>query len=80
MRQHIEEIKKNEGNPKVLKNIFNQKEIDQFLKLYQELPITVHNKKQNVIKKRWLKDYGKELELIFKKRLTTKLVILNMII
>ena len=67
MRQHIEEIKKNEGNPKVLKNIFNQKEIDQFLKLYQELPITVHNKKQNVIKKRWLKDYGKELELIFKK-------------
>ena len=72
MRQHIEEIKKNEGNPKVLKNIFNQKEIDQFLKLYQELPITVHNKKQNVIKKRWLKDYGKELELIFKKILTNE--------
>ena len=37
------------------------------------MPITVHNKKQNVIKKRWLKDYGKELELIFKKRLTDEI-------
>ncbi len=30
MRQHIEEIKKNEGNPKVLKNIFNQKKLTNF--------------------------------------------------
>ena len=26
---------------------------------------TVHNKKQNVIKKRWLKEYGKELQNLF---------------
>ena len=73
MRKQIEEIKKNEGKPKVLKNIFNRKEIEQFLKLYQELPVTVHNKKQNVIKKRWLKDYGKELEQIFNKRLSDEI-------
>jgi len=73
MRKQLEEIKKNEGKPKVLKNIFNRKEIEQFLKLYQELPVTVHNKKQNVIKKRWLKDYGKELEQIFNKRLSDEI-------
>ena len=30
------------------------KGINKFIDLYNELPITVHNKKQNVIKKRWL--------------------------
>ena len=61
----IEEIKKNEGSPKVIKNIFSKNEINKFLSLYKELPVTVHNKKQNVIKKRWLIDYGKELEYLF---------------
>ena len=61
----IEEIKKNEGSPKVIKNIFSKNEINKFLSLYKELPVTVHNKKQNVIKKRWLIDYGKELENLF---------------
>ena len=28
-------------------------------------PVTVHNKKQNVIKKRWLIEYGKDLEKLF---------------
>ena len=35
------------------------------MKLYNELPTTVHNKKQNAIKKRWLVDYGKDLEALF---------------
>ena len=49
MHKQIEKIKKNEGKPKVLKNIFDKREIENFLKLYNELPVTVHNKKQNVI-------------------------------
>tara|TARA_Y100000591_G_C21824389_1_gene695703 strand:- start:839 stop:1546 length:708 start_codon:yes stop_codon:yes gene_type:complete len=69
MHKQLEKIKKNEGKPKVLKNIFNKQEIDKFLDLYNELPITVHNKKQNVIKKRWLSEYGFELEKIFYNRL-----------
>ena len=56
MHIKIEEIKKNESPPKVIKNLFNKDEINKFLKLYEELPTTVHNKKQNVIKKRWLKE------------------------
>ena len=62
MHKQIEKIKQNEGKPRVLKNIFNKSEIEKFLSLYDELPITVHNKKQNVIKKRWLQKYGKDLE------------------
>ena len=62
MHNKIDEIKKNESPPKVIKNLFSKDEINKFLKLYEQLPTTVHNKKQNVIKKRWLKEYGKELE------------------
>ena len=73
MHKQLEKIKKNESKPRVLKNIFNKEEINKFLKLYEELPITVHNKKQNVIKKRWLFDYGKELEELFYKRLSNEI-------
>ena len=73
MHTKIEEIKKNESAPKVIKNLFNKKEIEKFLNLYNELPTTVHNKKQNVIKKRWLKEYGKELENVFYERLKNEI-------
>ena len=73
MHKQIEKIKKNESAPRVIKNIFNKNEIDRFINLYNELPITVHNKKQNVIKKRWLIDYGKELETLFYKRLKNEI-------
>ena len=69
MHTQIEEIKKNEGSPKIIRNIFSKKEINDFVELYKKLPITVHNKKQNVTKKRWLNEYGKELEKLFYERL-----------
>ena len=69
MNEKIDKIKKLESAPKVIKNIFSKSEIDDFLKLYAELPTTVHNKKQNVIKKRWLQGYNQNLEKIFCERL-----------
>ena len=33
----------------------------------------MHNKKQNVIKKRWLSDYGKELEELFYEKLSNEI-------
>ena len=69
MRENIEKIKKTESSPKVIKNLFTQNEIEDFLKLYNDLPITVHNKKQNVIKKRWLQGYNDKLEDSFCQRL-----------
>ncbi len=65
MHKNIDKIKALEGSPKVIKNLFNKTEIDQFLNLYLDLPTTTHNKKQNVIKKRWLKNYSTELESLF---------------
>ena len=73
MHKQIEQIKKNEGKPKILKNIFSKKDIDRFFNLYKDLPTTVHNKKQNVIKKRWLSDYGKELEELFYEKLSNEI-------
>ena len=69
MSNLISEIKKLESSPKVIKNLFNESEINEFLKLYHDLPVTVHNKKQNVIKKRWLQGFNKNLEKIFRERL-----------
>ncbi len=69
MRKEIEKIKKLESPPKVIKNLYSKEEIREFLKLYKELPTTVHNKKQNVIKKRWLQGYNGKLEKLFVDRL-----------
>ena len=44
-----------------------------FLELYQKLPTTVHNKKQDVIKKRWLKNYSEELESLFSNKLESEI-------
>ena len=69
MREKIDEIKKTESSPKVIKNLYSKEEIQDFLKLYNNLPITTHNKKQNVIKKRWLQGYNVKLEKLFFERL-----------
>ena len=69
MDEKIEKIKKTESSPKVIKNIYSEKEIQEFMKLYEMLPITTHNKKQNVIKKRWLQGYNQKLEKLFCERL-----------
>lgn len=73
MHSKIEEIKKTEGSPRVIKNLFSKDEINKFINLYKELPTTVHNKKQNVIKKRWLIEYGKDLESLFYQRLKNEI-------
>ncbi len=65
MHKNIDKIQKLEGSPKVIKNLFSKEEVQKFLELYKNLPTTVHNKKQNVIKKRWLKNFNEELEILF---------------
>ena len=65
MHKNIDKIKKLESSPRIVKNLFSKIELEKFTNLYQNLPTTVHNKKQNVIKKRWLKNYSEELERLF---------------
>ena len=69
MHKNIDKIKKLEGSPQVIKNLFSKTELEKFLNLYHDLPTTVHNKKQNVIKKRWLQNYSLDLEDLFINRL-----------
>jgi hypothetical protein len=73
MHKNIDKIKKLEGPPKVIKNLFNKNELEKFLDLYHKLPTTVHNKKQNVIKKRWLKNFNEELEVFFYERVKNEI-------
>ena len=68
MHKNIDKIKKLEGSPQIIKNLFTKSEIEKFMDLYLNLPTTVHNKKQNVIKKRWLQNFNKELENLFYER------------
>ena len=65
MHKNIDKIKNLESSPKVIKKLFSKNEIEKFLDLYKNLPTTVHNKKQNVIKKRWLKNFNEELERLY---------------
>ena len=71
--KNVDKIKKLETSPKVIKNLFSKNEIEKFLNLYQKLPTTVHNKKQNVIKKRWIKDHNVELENLFYDRVKNEI-------
>ena len=63
-RKNIDEIKKLESLPKIIK-LFSDQEIKNILELYNSLPITVYNKEQNIIKKRWLQNYNKSLDEMY---------------
>ena len=73
MHKNINKIKELESPPKIIKNLFSKNELGKFLELYQKLPTTVHNKKQDVIKKRWLKNYSEELESLFFNKLESEI-------
>ena len=61
---YLDEIKRNESPPRIV-NIFSEKEIEMIRALYTELPERVFNKKQNIRKKAWIKNYNKELDKIY---------------
>ena len=62
--KNIDEIKKLESLPQIVK-LFSDKEIKNIIELYDSLPVTVYNKKQNVIKKRWIQNYNKSLDEMY---------------
>ena len=63
-RVHLGEIKSLESPPRKV-NIFSEKEIKMMRELYDDLPERVYNKKQNIRKKVWIKNYNKELDKIY---------------
>tara|TARA_B100001175_G_scaffold232914_1_gene199379 strand:+ start:55 stop:753 length:699 start_codon:yes stop_codon:yes gene_type:complete len=67
-RNNIEKIKSLESAPKIL-NIFSEQEIKMMQDLYEDLPLRVFNKKQNVKKKMWIQNYNLDLEKIYLEKL-----------
>ena len=63
--KEIDKIKKLESPPKIINKLFSNSEINKFLELYRKLHLTVHNKKQNVIKKKWLKSFNNKLKELY---------------
>ena len=53
MHTFLKEIKKFEKKPIVIKNFLNNQEIENFLKLYDELPVEVNNLRQKIVKKKY---------------------------
>jgi hypothetical protein len=71
MHENLNKIKNLESPPRIIKNFVSPKIIEEFLKLYAELPITVNNIEQKVLKKRWVEGFGKDLENLFRTKLKT---------
>jgi|TARA_B100001094_G_C18056271_1_gene732648 hypothetical protein len=69
MHENLDKIKSLESSPRIVKNFLNSEEIEIFLKLYSELPVTVNNLKQKVIKKRWISGFGEKQEKILRERI-----------
>ena len=73
MHKFIEKIKKLEEKPYVIKNFINEKEIENFLKLYEKLPIEINNKRQKIIKKKWSNKFFPELQKIYAEKIKSAL-------
>ena len=69
MHTFLKEIKKFEKKPIVIKNFLNNQEIENFLKLYDELPVEVNNLRQKIVKKKWSTNYLIEFQKIYKEKL-----------
>lgn len=69
MHKFIQEIKKFESKPFVVKNFLNNDDIRSFKNLYEELPIEINNKRQKIIKKKWSINFNKELQNKYTKKL-----------
>ena len=61
---HLDKIKSLESSPRKV-NIFSEKEINMIIHLYNNLPESTFNKKQNVRKKAWIQNINKELDKIY---------------
>ena len=69
MHKFIEKIKQFEKKPFIVKNFINSKEVESFVKLYNELPIEINNQRQRIVKKKWASNFFPDLQTTYKKKL-----------
>ena len=68
MHKKIKLIKKIESPPFIIKNALTKKEIKKIQNLYKILPIEKNNKRQKIIKKKWIIDFHSDLQKIIMKK------------
>ena len=73
MHQKIEKIKKNEASPLVIKKFLTKEQIQKIQKLYKILPIEINNKRQKIIKKKWIKSFHSDLQKLILKKIKKKI-------
>jgi len=66
--KNLDQIKKLQSPPKKI-NLFSEKEIKMIKELYDSLPVSTFNEKQNVKKKAWLQNHNKELDKMYCQKL-----------
>jgi hypothetical protein len=62
LHNFIKEIKTYESKPFVVSAFLSKEETHLFQKLYDELPVEIDNKRQQIIKKKWPVEFYKELQ------------------
>ncbi len=69
MHKFIENIKKFESNPFVVKDFISKDEVLLFKKLYKDLPIEINNKRQKIVKKKWSINFYSDLQKKYNEKL-----------
>jgi hypothetical protein len=73
MHQKIKKIKENESRAIIIKNFLTKNQIKKIKNLYKNLPIEINNKRQKIIKKKWIASFYTNLQKIFIQKLKKKL-------
>ena len=69
MHKFIKNIKALENRPFIIKNFIEENEIELFQKLFEELPTEINNERQQILKKKWLKNFNPDLQKKYLKNL-----------
>ena len=73
MHRKLKQIKKNERSPLVIKNFLTKNQIKKIQDLYKNLPIEINNKRQKIIKKKWIISFYPDLQKLIIKKIKKKI-------
>ena len=73
MHQKIKQITKIESSPLIIKKILTRAQIKKIQHLYKILPIEINNKRQKIIKKKWISSFCTDIQKILIKKIKKKI-------
>ena len=73
MNRKINQILKVEGSPLIIKKILTNSQIKKIKKLYKILPVEINNKRQKIIKKKWISSFCTDMQKMLIKKIKRKI-------